>query len=65
MKNKFDVIFCRNVLYYFSPEAKAELFKRFYEILNPQGCVLISVSDSHSVNDKLFKKVTNGVFKRD
>ncbi|MGM8892075.1 CheR family methyltransferase, partial [Psychrobacter sp. 1Y1] len=34
---KFDIIFCRNVLIYFSPEAKRKILRQFAAALNPNG----------------------------
>lgn len=64
MKNKFDIILCRNVLYYFSEDIKKTLINRFYDILNPGGYLVISVSDSHALDKSKFVKVSNGIFQK-
>jgi chemotaxis protein methyltransferase CheR len=44
--NKFDIIFCRNVMIYFDNEAKRKLFDRFYASLNPGGLFIIGFYDA-------------------
>jgi chemotaxis protein methyltransferase CheR len=39
MKGAFDVIFCRNVMIYFSPETQSRLWQRFGNVM-PQGGIL-------------------------
>ncbi|MBE8168010.1 MAG: protein-glutamate O-methyltransferase CheR, partial [Shewanella sp.] len=34
---KFDIIFCRNVLIYFAPEAKTKILRQYAAALNPNG----------------------------
>ena len=43
---KFDVIFCRNVAIYFSPEFKKELFTKIANALNPGGYFFLGGSES-------------------
>ncbi|GAL06865.1 chemotaxis protein methyltransferase CheR [Photobacterium aphoticum] len=43
---KFDVIFCRNVLIYFSPEMKAKVLNQMAMSLNPGGYLLLGASES-------------------
>lgn len=45
MKGKFDVIFCRNVVIYFSNETQQALWPRFSEALNPDGHLMIGHSE--------------------
>ncbi len=39
--NKFDIIFCRNVLIYFNASLQSKLFKRFYEQMYPGAFLLL------------------------
>jgi chemotaxis protein methyltransferase CheR len=41
-----DVIFCRNVIIYFSPEAKLRVVEQFYDLLVPGGYLLLGHSES-------------------
>lgn len=43
---KFDIIFCRNVLIYFSAEAKANILRQFAAALNPGGILFLGASES-------------------
>ncbi|MCL1076604.1 protein-glutamate O-methyltransferase CheR [Parashewanella spongiae] len=43
---KFDIIFCRNVLIYFSPEAKAKILRQYAAALNPKGILFLGASES-------------------
>lgn len=44
-KQKFDVIFCRNVLIYFEQDLQAQLFSRFCSVLKPGGHMYIGHSE--------------------
>jgi chemotaxis protein methyltransferase CheR len=52
MKQKFDVIFCRNVAIYFDEPTQDTLFGRYAESLNPDGRLYIGHSER--VNDPRF-----------
>lgn len=54
---KFDVIFCRNVLIYFSSELKREILKRFAQVLEPGGYVCLGASESMSGYVDFFETV--------
>ena len=43
---KFDVIFCRNVLIYFSAELKRDILTRLAAMLNPGGYLFLGASES-------------------
>jgi chemotaxis protein methyltransferase CheR len=44
--SNIDVIFCRNVIIYFSPEARARLIETFHNKLRPGGFLLLGHSES-------------------
>ncbi|WP_111976566.1 CheR family methyltransferase [Algibacillus agarilyticus] len=43
---KFDVIFCRNVLIYFSADLKSKILSQFAKALNPDGYLFLGASES-------------------
>jgi chemotaxis protein methyltransferase CheR len=45
---KFDIIFCRNVLIYFSAEVKSQIVNKFAAQLNPNGYLVLGASESMS-----------------
>lgn len=45
---KFDIIFCRNVLIYFSSDVKAKILNQFATALNPGGYLILGASESLS-----------------
>ncbi|KXS35220.1 MAG: methylase of chemotaxis methyl-accepting protein [Idiomarina sp. T82-3] len=45
---KFDVIFCRNVLIYFSAAIKRQIIAQFKQSLNPNGYLFLGASESIS-----------------
>jgi chemotaxis protein methyltransferase CheR len=54
---KFDVIFCRNVLIYFSQELKKDILKRMTQVLNTQGYLILGGSESISGYSEEFELV--------
>ena len=46
LMGKFDIIFCRNVLIYFSPEIKSKIIGQFAQALNPKGYLFLGASES-------------------
>lgn len=43
---KFDIVFCRNVLIYFSSELKTDILNRIAQTLNPRGYLFLGGSES-------------------
>ena len=54
---KFDVIFCRNVLIYFSAESKSDILNRMASSLNPRGYLMLGASESISQYCDAFEMV--------
>lgn len=50
---KFDVVFCRNVLIYFSSELKKDILDRIHSVLKPGGYLILGSSEALSnMHDK-------------
>lgn len=45
---KFDIVFCRNVLIYFSNDLKQEILRKIHGTLNPGGILFLGSSESIS-----------------
>jgi len=43
---RFDIIFCRNVLIYFSADVKSKILNQFANSLNPGGYLMLGASES-------------------
>ena len=54
---KFDIIFCRNVLIYFSSELKTDILERMAGCLNPGGVLILGGSESPTGYTKAFEMV--------
>lgn len=61
-KNKFDVIFCRNVMIYFDNKTKEILCKKLYESLKPGGYLIIGMTETISNLKTDFKCVKPSIY---
>ena len=61
---KFDIIFCRNVLIYFSAQRKTDILKRMAGLLNDGGYLFLGASETISGYSDAFEMVRSpfGVF---
>lgn len=57
---RFDVIFCRNVLIYFSDEIKRDILTRMACALEPDGYIFLSSTESMPLGIKEFESVRDG-----
>lgn len=57
INTNFDVIFCRNVMIYFSEEAKKKLVRSYYNALRPGGYLYVGHSETLHGISKAFKLV--------
>lgn len=61
--NNVDIIFCRNVLMYFSRPQINQIINRFYNIIINGGWLVVAPTESMFVNDTDFKSVNiNNMF---
>lgn len=54
---KFDIIFCRNVLIYFSTDVKAKILRQFAQALNSRGYLFLGASESLSSINNEFEMI--------
>lgn len=57
---RFDVIFCRNVLIYFSADSKRDILARMARTLNPGGYLFLGGSESLTGLSDAFEMVRHG-----
>ncbi len=57
---RFDVVFCRNILIYFSAEKKADIIERIAQILNPGGYLFLGSTESMVSHSDEFEMVRRG-----
>ena len=61
-QNKFHMIFCRNVMIYFSQETKEELLEKLCRNLHPGGYLFIGHSETLGRNHSLFEYVRPALY---
>ncbi len=64
IRGRLHVIFCRNVLIYFSKEDQASLVRRFWRCLAPGGYLFVGHSESLAGLDAPFSSVATTVYRR-
>ena len=63
-KQKFHVIFCRNVMIYFDNKTKDELVEKLYNLTEPGGYLFIGHSESLNRNNTRYNHVIPAVYKK-
>nr|WP_320026383.1 protein-glutamate O-methyltransferase CheR [uncultured Acetobacterium sp.] len=53
---KFDLVFCRNVLIYFTEALRSDVFKKTTQVLKPEGVLLIGAAEIYYSMDAYFQK---------
>ena len=54
---KFDVVYCRNVLIYFSADLKADILRRIHGVLRPGGYLVLGASEGLSEMKEYYEMV--------
>ncbi len=62
--NRFDVIFCRNVMIYFDQQTRQELVRKYYQMLTDKGYLFLSHSETLSGRNLGFKFVQPAVYQK-
>ncbi len=63
-RNRFHLIFCRNVMIYFDQNTKSEMAKRFSQYTLPEGYLLIGHSESLGRDASGFRYIRPTVYQR-
>lgn len=61
---KFQLIFCRNVMIYFDQETRRGLVDRFYNVLAPGGYLFIGHSETITRETSKFKYIQPAIYKK-
>jgi chemotaxis protein methyltransferase CheR len=64
-KQKFHVIFCRNVMIYFDETTKNEIVKKFYNLLHKGGYLFIGHSETINKECANFQYIMPAVYRKD
>jgi len=63
-KNKFDIIFCRNVMIYFDTTVQEKLIKKYYDVLSSGGLYFIGHSESLANKQYRFRYVQPTIYSK-
>jgi chemotaxis protein methyltransferase CheR len=64
-KNKFHVIFCRNVMIYFDSKTKEKLINKFYDWTEDGGYLFIGHSESISFGNNSYRYILPSVYRKE
>jgi|CXWL01.1.fsa_nt_gi chemotaxis protein methyltransferase CheR len=61
---RFDVIFCRNVMIYFSKESQRQVLDRFIDVLRPGGLLFVGHSESYATGHAALRNCGKTAYER-
>jgi chemotaxis protein methyltransferase CheR len=64
-KNKYDIIFCRNVMIYFNGETKLDIVNKLYEATKPGGYLMIGHAETIQRNKSKYIYVKPAIYKKE
>lgn len=64
-QQRFHVVFCRNVLYYFDKPHQREILDNLYQVTEPGGWLLTSVTESLGDLDVPWQRVATGIYRKE
>jgi chemotaxis protein methyltransferase CheR len=62
MKGPFHIIFCRNVMIYFDKPTQQRLVQRFWNLLEPGGCLMVGHAESLTTISHRFRYMQPAVY---
>lgn len=63
-RNNFQVVFARNVLYYFEPSVQRDTLKAIYDVTENGGVLITSVTESIRDLDTPWQFESNGIYRK-
>jgi chemotaxis protein methyltransferase CheR len=64
LKEKVDIIFCRNVFIYFSKETQKQILDRFYECLQQGGLLMLGHSESIPAAEGKWRLIEKTIYEK-
>lgn len=64
IKRNFDLIMCRNVLIYFTPEDRLAICRKMIDKLHPGGTLILGMSEAGSVNLNPLVSLGNAAYRK-
>ena len=64
-RNKFHIIWCRNVMIYFDAQTRKKLIEKFYDMTEPGGYLFIGHSESVARNDTKYKYIMPAIYRKE
>lgn len=64
-RNRYDVIFCRNVMIYFNAETKEEIINKLYEATRPGGYLMIGHAETIQRDKSKYLYVNPAIYKKE
>lgn len=64
-RQRFQVVFCRNILYYFKPDSQARVLRRMHAACATGGWLVTSVTESIRGLDVPWRSVGAGIYRKD
>ena len=64
-KNKYDVIFCRNVMIYFNAETKIKIINKFYEATKLGGYLMIGHAETIQRDRSKYLYISPAIYKKE
>ncbi len=61
---KWDVIFCRNVMFYFQPDVREKLVGQLYRALRPGGYLVLGSTENVDLKRRLFEHLEPTVYRK-
>jgi len=65
VKNKYNVIFCRNVMIYFNAATKINLVNKFYEATQPCGHLMIGHAETIQRGQSKYQYICPAIYKKE
>lgn len=63
-KNKFDIVYCRNVMIYFDEDLRLEILKKLHSCMSNNGILFLGLSETVGNKCDFFKLLGSSIYKK-